>query len=276
MLLRARSLTFAAVLGLFGCERRGATVEASAVQTPDDKTAILKLFDEAEACGDRYDCPPLAKLQDRAEKPGELRVLEIAFDIMVDPKTNTFERRFKMASMTARAWAAARTTNGHTLSAADEKALHAQVVRLLARPDNVVPAHGFIEYLSDARAMFQHEALDPKRGNDEVHSAIRGLRDREKDLSTVKAWLAKDDERAQLAGALLLDGFNHDLLKPADEVAVMLAFAQRPDTHAEAAKLIVQHADGHDDGAFEPVLRALTKHKDAQVRELAEKALATN
>jgi hypothetical protein len=270
---RLRSILLAACAVLAGCERRVAAGEGS-VQTADDSAAIRKLFDDAEACGDRSHCPPLAKLQERAERPGELRVLQVAFDIMSDPKVNTFERLFKMASATARAWAAARTTGGKKLSIDDEVALRAQVMRLLARTDNAIPAHGFIEYLSDARELFQREALDPRRGNDEVHSAIRGLRDRERDLSTVKAWLGAKDERHMIAGALLLDAFDHDRIRPADEIAALVEFARRADTAPEAARIAAKHAADHDDAAFAPVLRAFEHHPDASVRAIATQALA--
>jgi hypothetical protein len=262
----------AAVLALAGCGPRSAAMGGQ-VEADDDKAAILKLMDEAEACGNRYRCPPLQKLQDRAEQPGEIQVLQVAFDIMADPKVNTFERQFKMASATARAWAAARTTEGHKLSVDDERVLRANVMRLLARVDNVVPGHGFVEYLSDAREIFEREALDPRRGNDEVHSAIRGLRDREPDLTTVKAWLESKDERPMIAGALLLDAFNHDLIQTTDEVGVLIDFAHRGDTVEEAARMVATHAAEHDDVAFAPVLRSFERHSAPSVRELASKAL---
>src|SRR5687767_6311140 len=127
---RALWLVLAALIAPTGCERRRVPKEG-AVQAVDDKAAIRALFEEAEACGDRYQCPPLAKLQERAERLGETRVLEVAFDIMADPKVETFERLFKMASATARAWAAARTAEGKKLSIDDEIVLRAQVMRLL-------------------------------------------------------------------------------------------------------------------------------------------------
>src|SRR4051812_41711870 len=89
-----------------GCERR--TSEEPPVQaSADDPAALRQLFEAAEACGDRYNCPPLQQLQDLAARPRELRVLEVAFDLMTDPKIATHERLFKMASATARAWCAA-------------------------------------------------------------------------------------------------------------------------------------------------------------------------
>lgn len=289
---RAGWIGLAALIALAGCHRAPGpdgkpderpqekpvqTPEERPVQTPApspahdaaDDAAILKLFDEAEACGNRYDCPPLAALQTRAERPGELAVLRVAFDLMADPKLETHERRFKMASATARAWAAARTTEGKTLSADDEAALRAQVMRLLARPDNAVPAHGFVEYLPDARAIFEREALDPRRGNEEVHSAIRGLRDREPDLTTVKVWLGATEERPQVAGALLLDAFDHGKLQPGDEVAMLLGFAGRKDTAPEAARLVARHAVDHADPAFAPVVKAFGQHPDPAVRKAA-------
>jgi hypothetical protein len=266
--IRARSILLAACAVMAACERRAAPAEAP-VQAADDNAKIRKLFDDAEACGDRYECPPLAELQDRAERPGELRVLEVAFDIMCDPKVDTFERLFKMASATARAWAAARAAGGKRLSIDDERALRAHVMRLLGRDDTAIPAHGFIEYLSDARELFEREALDPRRGNDEVHSAIRGLRDREPDLSTIKAWLGGKDERAMVAGALLLDAVNHDGVRREDEIAILTEFARRRDSAPEAARIAVRHAADHDDPAFAPVLRGFEQHADPSVRELA-------
>lgn len=230
---------------------------------------LLALFDQAEACADRYVCPPLDQLRTRAEQPGELRVLQVAFNIMTDPKVDTFERRFKMASAVARAWAAARTTEGHRLEAGDQRELRAQVMRLLSRTDNAVPAHGFVEYLDDAREIFQREALDPGRCNDEVNSAIRGLRDRENDLATVKAWLSSTQERPMMAGALLLDALDHAEINVIDEVAVLLAFARRPDTAPDAARLVLAHAAAHDDPAFAPVIRELVRHADPAVRAQA-------
>ncbi|MBC7978089.1 MAG: hypothetical protein H7138_24160, partial [Myxococcales bacterium] len=217
-----------------GCERSSARVGGS-VQPAEDTAAIRVLFDEAEACGDRYDCPPMAKLTARAERPGETRVLEAAFDIMVDPKVETFERRFKLASTAALAWAAARTTGGHTLSVDDERVLRAQVMRLLARTDNAVPGHSFVGYLSDARDILRREVLDPSRGNDEVHSAIRSLRELEHDMTTVQTWLGAKDERSMVAGGLLLDALDHAPIRTGDEVAVLLDFARRTDTAPEAA-----------------------------------------
>jgi hypothetical protein len=241
------------------------------VQAVDDDAAIRKLFDDAEACPDRYHCPPLAALQDSAERAGETRVLQVAFDIMVDPAVQTAERRFKMASATARAWAAARTTQGRRLSPDDERVLRGHVMRLLDRADNAVPGHGFVEYLGDAREIFVREALDPRRGNEEVHSAIRGLRDREPDLTTVAAWLGAAAERPMIAGALLLDAFDHDRLRTADEVELLVGFARRTDTAAEAARIVARHAVDHGEPAFAPVLQALEHHPDASVRELAAK-----
>jgi hypothetical protein len=245
----------------------------STVTPAEDTAAIRKLFDEAESCGDRYHCPALDKLAERAERPGEVRVLQVAFDIMSDPRTNTFERMFQMASATARAWAAARSTQGKKLSIDDERELRAGVMRLLGRADNAVPAHSFVGYLSDARAILEKEALDPRRGNDEVHSAIRSLRDLEPDLSTVKTWLAAKDERPMVAGALMLDGFDHDKLKGDDEAQMVIAFARRADTDPEAARIIARHAAAHGEPAFAPALRAFEHHGDPSVREIAKQAL---
>jgi len=256
-----------AFCGLLACSRP--TTREVPVEPADDRAAIVALFDAAEACGDRYRCPPADALAERAQRPGDLSVLDAAFAIMTDPKIGTTERRFKIASSTARAWAAARTTQGAALSGADEQALRAHVLRLLDRGDTAVPAHGFVEYLSDARALFEREALDPRRGNDEVHSAIRGLRDRERDLTTVAAWLAGRDERSMVAGALLLDAFDHARVRPDEEVAMLLAFARRTDTDPEAAGIIARHAVDHGEPAFAPVLEALARHPDASVRELA-------
>jgi hypothetical protein len=251
-----------------GCERSSARVEGS-MQATEDTAAIRALFDEAEACGDRYNCPPLGKLTERAERPGETRVLEVAFDIMVDPKVQTFARRFKMASTAALAWAAARTTGGHKLSIDDERVLRAQVMRLLARTDTAVPGQSFVGYLSDAREILQREVLDPARGNDEVHSAIRSLRELEHDLTTVRTWLGAKDERPMVAGGLLLDALDHASIRAADEVAMLLEFARRTDTAPEAARIVAGHAAAHDDPAFAPVLRAFAEHPDASVRALA-------
>jgi len=282
-IVQAAALALGAALALLGCERRTMTAEAperpskaaeGAPVTPaDDTAAIRKLFDEAEACGDRYHCPPLDKLAERAERPGETRVLQVAFDLMADPKTGTFERMFQMASATARAWAAARTTQGHKLSIDDERELRAGVMRLLARADNAVPAHAFVGYLSDARQILEREALDPRRGNDEVHSAIRSLRDLEPDLATVKAWLGSKDERPMVAGALLLDAFDHARIRSADEVAIVLEFARRADSDPEAARTVAKHAADHEDPAFAPVLRAFEHYGDASVRAIASHAL---
>lgn len=262
-----RSLWLVAAL-TSGCERRVEPQEPP-VQAADDTLALRRLFAQAEACADRYQCPPLAELQTRAERPGELRVLQLAFDLMADPKTGTFERLFKIASATARAWAAARTTEGRRLSSADEQELRKQVLRLLERPDNAVPAHGFVEYLSDAREIFQREALDPRRGNEEVHSAIRGLRERERDLGTVAAWLAAAQERPMIAGALLLDVLDHSGLEPAAEAALLLEFARRTDAAPEAARLVASHAAAHEEPVFATVVAAFAHHRDPAVREAA-------
>lgn len=275
MSIRACSIVFAACAALAACDRRAAPTEVP-VHAADDSAAIRKLFDDAEACGDRFHCPPLAELQARAERPGELRVLEIAFDIMADPRVDSFARLFKMASATARAWAAARSAGGKRMSIDDERALRAQVMRLLARGDTAVPAHGFIEYLSDARELFEREALDPRRGNEEVHSAIRGLRDREPDFSTIKAWLGGKDERAMVAGGLLLDAVNHDRLRAEDEIAVLVEFARRRDSAPEAARIVARHAVDHADAAFAPVLRAFEQHPDASVRAIVTAAPAAS
>jgi len=257
-----------------GCERRRADVEP-AVASADDDAALRTLFDQAEACGDRYHCPPLTALQERAERKGETRVLEVAFDIMSDPKIETFERMFKMASATARAWVVARVPDRGKMSIEDERVLRPQVMRLLARQDNAVPAHSFVEYLSDARAIFQREALDLSRGNDEVHSAIRGLSSREHDLSTVQAWLGAKDERSMIAGGLLLDALDHATIRTPDEVTALLAFAHRTDSDPEAARIVAAHAVGHDDPAFRPVLDAFARHPEAAVRALVGAPPAT-
>ena len=227
---------------------------AAACDRKPKEQSLDALFDAAEACADRYHCPPLDELADRAERPGETRVLEAAFDIMCDPKVHTFERRFTMAFATARSWAAARTTGGAKLGADDERVLRTQVMRLLGRTDDVVPAHSFIEYLPDARELFEREALDPRRGNDEVRSAIRGLVDREHDLTTVGAWLSSKDARPMIAGALLLDALNHDGIAVADEVALLQVFVGRHDTDPEAARIVAAHAAAHDQPAFAPVV----------------------
>jgi hypothetical protein len=263
-----RWMLLAGWFATLGC-KHSTPLEPVVADASDDKAAIAKLFDDAETCGDRYQCPALSTLQQRAERPGEFAVMQVAFDIMSDPKVQTFERLFKMASTVARAWAAARTTMGHKLSPDEERELHTQVTRLLARTDTSIPAHGFVEYLSDAREIFEREALDPRRGNDEVHSAIRGLSNREPDLSTVKTWLSSTQERPMIAGALLLDAMDHATIHPTEEVAMLLDFARRTDTTAESAQLIARHAVDHDDPAFLPVLRALSKHPDATVRALA-------
>jgi hypothetical protein len=247
-----------------GCERPGGRAVPA-----DDAAALRKLFEDAEACGDRYHCPPLDELRDRAARPRELRVLEAAFDLMADPKLAPHERLYRMASTTARAWCAARSTEGHTMSIDDEIALKKQTARLLALPDRVMSAHGFIEYLSDARQMFEAEAINPARTDEEMASAIRGLRTREPDLVTVTKWLAATDERTGVAGALLLDMIDHDHVVVADELAMLLEFARRPDSPAAVARLVVQHAIDHDDPAFAPVVQAFAAHGDAQVRELA-------
>lgn len=274
MVIRAGIFAILAVWS--GCERTSESAgpgkrEERKVTSPADGAALRKLFDDAAACGDRYHCPPLDALQTRAEQPGELAVLRIAFDIMVDPKVDTGDRLFRMAFAVAQAWATARSTHGHALSAADERELRGQVMRLLARSDNSVPGQSLAAYLSDAREIIEREAIDPKRNNEEVHAAIRILRDLEHDLTTVKAWLSAKDARPQLTGALLLDAFDHDRLPPTAEVPVLLAFAKRHDTDPEAAKLVADHAARHDDAAFAPVLAAFAQHPDAGVREAAAK-----
>lgn len=173
-----------------------------------------------------------------------------------------------MASATARAWVIARAASGR-LSPIDEGELRKQVMRLLTRTDNVVPAHGFVEYLADAKDIFEREALDPRCGNDEVHSAIRGLRDREHDLTTLRAWLGSREERPMVAGGLLLDAFDHAYIRTDDEVALLLAFARRDDTAPEAARIVAKHAADHGDAAFAPILRAFEHHPDSSVRERA-------
>lgn len=233
----------------------------------DDTAAIKKLFDDAEACGDRYHCPPLDELTERAARPHELRLLDLAFDLMVDPKVGVGGRKYKAASTTGRAWCAARSTEGHTLSAEEERALRRNVLRLLARKDAVVSAHSFVEYLADARQIFEAEAINPKRSDVEVASALRGLRTREPDLKTITKWLAGKD--TAVAGALLLDGVDHDHLPVADEVTMLLEFARRTDSPPDAARLIAQHAIDHEDAAFAPVVKALAGHPDASVREAA-------
>lgn len=263
-----------AAASALACQRAPAPpIEDKPMAAANDKPALVRLFDDAEACADRYQCAPLEALQQRAERPRETAVLEVAFDIMANPATATFERRFKLASTTARAWAAARTSGGQRMSIDDEQALRAQVNRLLARSDTALPAHGFVEYLSDARDIFEREALDPRRGNDEVHSAIRGLRDREPDLSTLRSWLASSDERPLIAGALLLDTFDHARLPTTDELPLLLAFARRSDTTPSAASLVAQHSADHADPAFAPVLQAFAQHPDASVRAVATQAL---
>lgn len=241
----------------------GALAATACKDKPKD-LPLAALFDAAEACGNRYHCPALDELADRAERPGETEVLVASFDIMCDPQVRTFERRFTMASATARNWAAARTTKGATLGPDDERLLRAQVMRLLGRTDNVVPAHSFIDYLSDARELFQREALDPRRSNDELHSAIRGLVDREHDLSTVRAWLSSKEQRPMIAGALLLDALNHDGIPVADEVALLQAFADRTDSDPETLRLVAAHAAAHDDPAFAPVAAKLATRADAR------------
>lgn len=246
-----------------GCERR-----AEGPMAADNPAALRKLFEDAEACGNRYECPPLQELEDLAARPREVRVLEAAFDLMVDPKLASHERLFKMASTTARAWCAARTAHGQKLSIDDEVALKKQVTRLLAAPDKVIVGHSFVEYLADARQIFEAEAIDPARDADAVASAIRGLRTREPDLKTVTRWLAATDERVAVTGASLLDMIDHDHVVQADEVAMLLEFARRPDSPAAAARQVAQHAIDHDDPAFAPVVQAFTAHNDAQVRQL--------
>jgi hypothetical protein len=76
-----------------------------------------------------------------------------------------------------------------------------------------------------------------------------------------------------VAGALLLDAFDHARIRAADEVAMLVGFARRTDTDAEAARIVAKHAADHDDPAFAPVLRAFEHHADAAVRQVAAQAL---
>lgn len=251
-----------------GCERRAAAVEGS-VTPAEDTAAIRKLFDAAVACNDRYHCPPLNELQERAARPRELRVLEVAFDIMTDPQVALHARLYTMAWDVARAWCAERSTHGHKMSIDDERELRKHALRLVARPEHAISAHGFLGYLSDARQVLEAEAINPARNDDEVASALRSLRDREPDLTTVTRWLSATAERTAVAGALLLDMINHDKLAPQDEIATLLDFARRPDSVPAAARLVAHHAVNHDDPAFAPVVAAFAKHGDASVREAA-------
>ncbi|HET9624429.1 MAG TPA: hypothetical protein VFP84_23820 [Kofleriaceae bacterium] len=243
--------------------------EERGVDSPADRAALRKLFDDAAACGDRYHCPPLDALRARAEKPGELSVLRMAFDLMVDPKLETSDRLFRMAFAVAEAWTAARQANAKPLSTADERELRAQVMRLLARGDNSVPGQSLAAHLSDARQILEREALDPRRGNDEFHASIRILRDLERDLSTVQTWLAAKEPRPQLAAALLLDAMDHATIAAGDEAALLLAYARRADSDPEAARLVAQHAVQHADPTFAPVLAAFAHHADPAVRAAA-------
>jgi hypothetical protein len=190
----------------------------------------------------------------------------MAFDLMVDPKVDTGDRLFRMAFAVAETWATARSTQGHSLSTADERELRAQVMRLLARNDNSVPGQSLAAYLSDARQIIEREVLDPKRGNEEFHAAIRILRDLEHDLSTVKTWLAAPDARPQLAAALLLEAMDHARLLAVDEAPLLLAYAQRSDSDPESARLVAKHAAHHTDPAFAPVIAAFAQHADPSVR----------
>src|SRR5262249_41174111 len=97
-------------------------------------------------------------------------------------------------------------------------------------------------------------------------------RDREPDFSTIKTWLDSKDERAMMAGALLLDAVNHDRLRREDEIAVVAEFARRRDTTADAPRIVAQHVADHDDAPFAPVLRAFAQHADASVRAIATAA----
>jgi hypothetical protein len=54
---------------------------------------------------------------------------------------------------------------------------------------------------------------------------------------------------------------------------MLLAFAGRTDTAAEAAGIAARHAADHDEPAFAQVLREFERHPDASVRELASNAL---
>jgi hypothetical protein len=246
---------------------------------PNDRAAIRQLFDSAAACGDRYKCPPADELDRLARIPGQTTVLEVAFDLMADPKVRSFDRLGTAAYETARAWAHAKV-QARTFDEKSQETFMDGINRILAVDSStfVIPAYSLLDgpigyAIPSTRSLLVAEATKAGRTTEEVRHATEGLRHYTTDLAQVRAWLTSKDAREMTAGAALLDAVDHTMIKQdTDELPLLMEVAKRADLPEDVALALVDHVASHEDNAFLPVLGLLERHSAAEVRAKAREA----
>jgi hypothetical protein len=245
----------------------------------ETEAEIRRLFEDAAACGNRYDCPPADELNARAQKSGEEVVPAVALGLMTDPTVRSFDRLGTVAYETARSWAFSRVKAGTFDSGAQQMLLDA--IRQILKADSstfVVPVYALLsgpigQALPGTRELLTQEAVNPKRDQDEVDHAASVLRGYTSDLTQVRAWLSGASAREMWAGLALLNHVDHSLIdQHGDELPRLLAAASRRDLPNDVALGLVDHVKSHADDAFVPVLRKLAEHPDADVRRAADAA----
>jgi hypothetical protein len=248
---------------------------------PNEKEAaeVRRLFEEAAACGNRYDCPPADELNARAQKSGEDVIPTVALGLMTDPTVRSFDRLGTVAYETARSWASSRVKAG-TFDAGAQQMLQNAISQILKADSStfVVPVYALLsgpigQALPGTRELLAAEAINPKRDQDEVDHVASVLRGYTRDLSQVRAWLSGASPKEMWAGVALLNHVDHSVIdQHGDELPMLLAAANRRDMPSDVALALVDHVKSHADDAFLPVLRKFGDHPDADVRRAANAA----
>jgi hypothetical protein len=251
---------------------------------PNEKQAaeVRQLFEDAAACGNRYNCPPADELNARVQKAGEDVIPAVALGLMTDPKVRSFDRLGTVAYETARTWAGTRVKAG-SLDAPAQRMLLDAIHNILNADSStfVIPVYALLsgsigEALPGTRELLVAEAVNPKRDRDEVDHVASVLRGYTTDLSQVRAWLASANPVEMWAGTALLDHIDHSLIEQhRDELPMLLEAANRRDLPTDVALSLIEHVKSHADVAFLPVLQKFGEHSDATVRQAAGAAAAS-
>lgn len=270
--------------GVGACKKTESTltdhVLEGSVEAANDPKATRKLFDDAAACGDKYNCPALDELIRRTKDPRDTTILGTAFDIMCDPNVRSFDRLGDAAWHVAQAWATGRVQR-NAFDDASKKVFLAGVMRMLKgdSPTFITPAISLLAgqsgyNLPGAEQILKDQALNPKR-IEALDLVAQLLRPFQKDLSLVKLWLQSKDAWTMLAGTAVLEWVDHSLIKQVeDELPFLLTVAKRPDLPVDVARALVRHVRSHEDNDFLPVLQVLSRNPDKQVQADAAEAIA--
>ncbi len=275
------------------CVTAGPPLETT-VEAAETEESIYNLFQAAVACGDRNKCPPQDKLFERAARPDGQSVAKVAFDLMCNPAVG--DREGGLANRIVAAWINNRQKAG-TFDAAAQRFVVDQAKRVMSGEMWLPPGvtkmtidgmqqtansgrHRsaiiglLVDYNLPGAEKVIVDEIESGKSLDNLYGQVELLAHFQKDLPHAKQWLDRKDERSLLVGLTLIGLIDHRKINQVDEELPLLrSVAARIDLPRNAALKLVEHVALHEDSAFDPVLRALERHGDADVRRAAADAL---